>query len=79
VAALPWNQWQASSGITGNLGLEYADKRLDLTLGEGRGRFVLKAVLSYGAATARFDHKADPLHRGKSSRRLRQGPHLESR
>jgi hypothetical protein len=41
VAALPWNQWQASSGITGNLGLEYADKRLDLTLEEGRGRFVL--------------------------------------
>jgi len=43
VAALPWNQWQASSGITGNLGLEYEDKRLDLTLGEGRGRFVLRA------------------------------------
>jgi len=24
VAAFPWNGWQASSGITGNLGLEYA-------------------------------------------------------
>ena len=24
VAAFPWNGWQASSGISGNLGLEYA-------------------------------------------------------
>ena|GEM_PF-4051522 len=26
VAAFAWNGWQASSGISGNLGLEYADE-----------------------------------------------------
>ncbi|MBQ0834314.1 hypothetical protein, partial [Marinobacter sp.] len=28
VAAFAWNGWQASSGISGNLGLEYAHRRL---------------------------------------------------
>jgi hypothetical protein len=28
VAAFAWNGWQASSGISGNLGLEYAINRL---------------------------------------------------
>ena len=35
VAAFAWNGWQTSSGISGNLGLEYADNA-DGWLGQGR-------------------------------------------
>ncbi|MCD1630676.1 hypothetical protein, partial [Marinobacter shengliensis] len=38
VAAFAWNGWQTSSGISGNLGLEYAMKALDARISAERAR-----------------------------------------
>jgi len=44
VAAFAWNGWQASSGISGNLGLEYAAEE------KGRLEQSLKALNSMGGS-----------------------------
>ena len=46
VAAFAWNGWQASSGISGNLGLEYAACHLTLSTGVSPVRLYVYPILT---------------------------------